>query len=674
MPNVPASRIQPDDLAAVVTASQADLRPDGRVVAYTRTEIDPVGDAYRSAIWQVPIDGGGPVQLTRGAGRDWAPRWSPDGRSLAFLSDRDGPPGQLYLLPLAGGEPRRLTSLTGGAGPAVWSPDGTRLAFSARVAKEAPPADPAARDRWAQRPRVVTRGQYKADGSGYTFDAVAHLFVVTLESGEVAQLSSGDAEHLAPAWSPDGRSLAFVRSRAGVADYSLFDLWTADADLRNGRRLSEDVGRAVAPAWSPDGRSIAVYGCAQQQPGFGDPVVRVWVVAASGGRPRRLADAYDRSVALARSPEATTPPVWSRDGRSVTVPVADAGSVHLVRVSVADAATDASADASAGVVVGGERQVLDASAAAGRIAFTATDWYTPADVYACAADGTGERRLTRVSDGSLSGAVLPRVERRRFGGAAEGGLDGWVVHPVDGKRPAPLLAEIHGGPHSFHGNAFPGGMFQVFALASRGWAVLLLNPTGSSSYGRAFAYGIHGRWGEADLAEQLAAVDALVADGVADPARLAVSGYSYGGFMTAWTITHTDRFRAAVVGAPVMNLESFYGTSDIGPWFGSWQVGGDLVGHRETYRRLSPINYVERVVTPTLIVHGEGDDRCPIGQGEELYQGLLAAGRAPVEFVRYPGQSHGFRGLGRPSHRVDVVRRIVEWVERHTLADRGAGS
>jgi len=674
MPNAPARRIQPDDLAAVVTASQAQVRPDGRVVAYTRTEVDLAGDAYRSAIWLVPADGGDPVQLTRGAGRDSAPRWSPDGRSLAFVSDRDGRPGQLYLLPLAGGEPRRLTSLPGGAGAAVWSPDGTRLAFCARVAKEAAPTDPAARDRWSKRPRVVTRAQYKADGTGYTFDAVSHLFVVTLAGGKVAQLTSGDAEHLTPAWSPDGRSLAFVRARTGPADYSLFDLWIADADGRHERRLCEDVGRAVAPAWSPDGRSIAWYGHDHQEPGFGDPMVRVWVIAASGGRPRRAMDAYDRSVALSRPPEASSAPAWSPDGRTVTVPVADAGSVHVVQMSVADASPDASGDASVRVLIGGERQVLDASTAAGRIAFVATDWHTPADVYACAADGSGERRLTRLVGGGWSGATLPRVERRRFGGAADGGLDGWVVHPVDGRAPAPLLVEIHGGPHSFHGNAFPGGMFHVFALASRGWAVLLLNPTGSGSYGRAFAHGIRGRWGEADLAEQLAAVDALVADGVADPARLAVSGYSYGGFMTAWTITHTDRFRAAVVGAPVVNLESFHGTSDIGPWFGPWEAGGDLVGRRETYRRLSPITYVDRVATPTLIVHGEGDDRCPIGQGEEFYQGLLAAGRAPVEFVRYPGQSHAFRGSGRPSHRIDLVRRIVEWVERHTLAEHGVGA
>ncbi|MBI1801307.1 MAG: S9 family peptidase, partial [Chloroflexi bacterium] len=207
------------------------------------------------------------------------------------------------------------------------------------------------------------------------------------------------------------------------------------------------------------------------------------------------------------------------------------------------------------------------------------------------------------------------------------------------------------------------GYFYRYVLAGLGWAVLALNPTGSSSYGKQFAHGIRGRWGEHDLPEQLGAIDALVAEGLADDDRLAVAGYSYGGFMTSWTIGHTDRFRAAVVGAPVTNLESFHGTSDIGMWFGPWEMKGDIISNRETFRALSPIAYVDRVSTPTLILHGEADDRCPIGQGEEFFTGLAALGKAPVEFVRYPGGSHLFIINGRPSHRVDFSQRVVEWVE-----------
>ena len=651
--------LQPDDLVAIRTVADAQLSPDGSRVAYTLTEIDMGEDGYRATVWLVPAQGGEPVQLTRGPKRDSAPRWSPDGAWLAFLSDRDGQAAQLYLLPARGGEPRKLTSLAYAAGPAVWSPDGTRIAFAARVPKETPPDNAAARARWAERPRVVTKAQYKADGLGYVFDATSHLLVLSVADGTVTQVTHGDGDAVAPAWSPDSKRIAFSRARGGIADFSLFDIWVIDADGGGARRVTEDVGRATSPAWSGDGAWIACYGQDAQEPGMGDPMARVWLVPAAGGAPRRLTAGFDRQVVLLPRPAVTPGAVWSTDGGTVTFVAADSGNAHIVRVSVADGSTR--------TVVAGERQVLYASAAAtaGRIAFIATDPHTPSDVFVCAWDGTAERRLTRVNEALLSQLALPRVERRAFASPHGGTIEGWLIRPTSRSGPAPLVLDIHGGPASFHGNLFSLGYFYRYVLASRGWAVLALNPTGSGSYGKAFAHGIRGRWGEYDLPEQLAAVDALVADGIADADRLAVAGYSYGGFMASWTITHTDRFKAAVVGAPVIDLESFHGTSDIGMWFAPWEMQGDLVTHRDTYRRLSPINYVERVTTPTLVLHGEADGRCPIGQGEELFIGLVAAGRVPTEFVRYPGAGHLFLGNGRPSHRLDFTRRVIAWLERY---------
>ena len=656
-----ARPIVPEDLMAIKSVADVQLSPDGRHVAYVLTEISLEEDSYRSTIWIAPATGGPPVQLTRGPGRDSAPRWSPDGLSLAFLSDRGGGRPQMFLLPMTGGEPRRLTAAGHGAGPASWSPDGTKVVFAATAPKEHAPAGKA-ESHWAHRPRVVSRAQYKADGVGYTFDACSQLFALCVGSGTFAQLTSGDQESRAPAWSPDGTQIAFSRARSGVADFSLFDIWTVDADGGSSSRLTESIGRATSPTWSPDGAMIACYGTDAQEPGYGDPMTRVWLVPASGGAARTLTAEYDRSVVLLPPPAVTPGPVWSADGDSVTFVAADAGNAHVVRAEVSTAAVR--------TVVGGERQVLSASAGegAGRIAFAASDPHLPSDVFTCRWDGGDEQRLTRINVPELSQWALPRVGRRAFSVPDHGTVEGWLFQPSAGAGAAPLLVDIHGGPASFHGNVFSAGYFYRYVLASRGWAVLALNPTGSGSYGKAFAHGIRGRWGERDLPEQISAVDALVAEGTADDERLAVAGYSYGGFMTSWAVAHTDRFKAAVVGAPVVNLESFHGTADIGMWFAPWEMRGDLATHREVYRRLSPINYVDRVTTPTLILHGEADDRCPIGQGEELFIGLIASGKAPAEFVRYPGGSHLFLNTGRPSHRLDVTARIVAWLEKHVTA------
>jgi len=605
---------------------------------------------------------------------------------MAFLSDREGGDGnapQLYVIPTTGGEARRLTDLEKGAGPAVWSPDGTQIAFAARWLEEQPPKGKDERARWDQRPKVVTRAQYKTDGQGYTLDASSRLFIVNVSSNghnhsdsDLQPLLDSDGEDRAPAWSPNGTQIAFTRTRTDVDDYSLSDLWvvestrTRDAKGTNARRLTEKVGRAAAPSWSPDGATIAVFGTDEQGPGFGEHLIRVWLVPAGessgpgapGGdraTPRCLTADYDRGAFLAAPPAVAPGPLWSMDGSSLSYVAAVDGCLHVVRASLAGATVQP--------IVTGERWMMNVSAPAeaGLLAFVANSPSEPGDVYVCRLDGSQERRLTEVNRDWLSSIALPPVERRRFTSPHGGEIDGWLFRPQGANGPAPLLLQIHGGPHSYAGSKFEATAFYAYVLAARGWAVLALNPTGSGSYGKAFAHGIRGRWGEHDLPEQIAAVDALIAEGLADPVRLAVAGYSYGGYMASWTIGHSDRIKAAVVGAPVTNFESFHGNSDIGLWFSPWELRGSIFDARETYRRLSPVQHVAACTTPTLILHGEADDRCPIGQGEELYAALVASGKAPVAFVRYPGGAHGFVSSGRPSHRVDYSRRVVEWMERY---------
>ena len=318
--------VEPVDLLALKTVADVQLSPDGRRVAFVLNELDTAEDAVRSSIWVVETASGrlsralhprpGQRQrppLVAGRGHPGLPR---TGRR-----DRQGQERpQLYLVPSDGGEARRLTDLEEGAGAATWSPDGTRLAFAARVPRATAPEAAAERARWEQRPRVVTRAQYKADGQGFTFDAVGHLFVVDVadERRPVAtQITFGEAEHRGPAWSPDGAQLAFTRDRPGVADYSLSDLWVAGADGTGARRLTEDAGRVCWPSWSPDGTALAFYATDVQEPGLGDPAVRVWTVATGGGgpaAPRRVAPGDDRSAFPGRLPQVSPGPAWSPDG------------------------------------------------------------------------------------------------------------------------------------------------------------------------------------------------------------------------------------------------------------------------------------------------------------------------------------------------------------------------
>ncbi len=649
--------VQPEDLLTLKAVADVQLSAAGDI-AYVLTEIDMASDAYRSNVWLVPAgDATRPVQFTRGPGRDSAPRWSPDGRSLAFLSDRDDDVPRLYVMPVAGGEARCLTALEDGAGPAVWSPDGASLLFSASVPVNQPPENAGERARWRRRPRVVTRAHYKSDGFGYTLGSRAHLFVVPAGGGEPRQITHGDCNERVPAWSADGQSIAFSRTRDDIVESDVTDIWVMDAAGGNERRLTTLEYMAGSPSFSPDGGAVAFY--AAGAPFV--PHVDVWTVAVAGGGAHRVTAKLAGGAVQLPAPASSPAPVWSAGGDTLTFLAASRGSVHLVRARVADGDIQS--------VVTGDRVILAASVApaaapsdGGRIAFAASTPDNPGDIHLCDWNGANERRLTAVNAAVLSGLALPRVERRVFAGPHGVAVEGWLTYPMGCDVPAPLVVDIHGGPHGFTGNGFP--WLHRYALAGRGRAVLALNPTGSTSYGREFALGLRGRWGELDLPEQLAAVDALIAEGIADPDRLAVTGYSYGGYMTAWAITHTDRFKAAVVGAPLTDLESATRTSDISMKYLPWCLGVDTREDRENPRRLSPAGYVERVTTPTLILQGEADDRCPPGQAEQLYTGLVMAGRAPAEFVRYPGSSHSFPLTGRPSHRVDFARRIVDWVAR----------
>jgi dipeptidyl aminopeptidase/acylaminoacyl peptidase len=531
--------------------------------------------------------------------------------------------------------------LKAGAGEPVWSPDGERIAFSAPLAIETP----------VTAPKVVRKLSYKMDGIGLTLEGKTQIFVVSARGGDAVQLTEGAGDAMEPSWSPDGAQLVFSRLRAGSRDGHRSDLWVLDVGTRAARQMTSSVAHVMAPAWAPNGQLVAFYGSKEE----GDSRRQLWLTEPRPGTERRCTgeDHEIPSFPLGR----TRPPVWSTDSSEVLVALLATSRSRIARVLL---------DGTTREVWGGDRQtsVLVGASGPELIAVVSSDTCGYARTSCATWDGERERLLVDLNEGWAQQRVWPKSTLRTFRGtSATTSRHGLLMTP-EGRGPWPLLVDVHGGPHSYIEFDYAYHPYWHM-LVSRGWAVLSLNSIGSASYGKEFSESLRGRWGEADLPEHLAAVDGLIAEGVADGERLAIAGKSYGGYLAAWAVGNTRRFRAAVCSAPVTNLESHFGTSDTGYYVDPYDMGREPSDDRDRYHRLSPIHWAHAAVTPTLILQGEEDQRCPIGQAEEFFTALMRAGHAEVEFVRYPGADHHLAESGRPSHRLDYHERIVSFLERH---------
>ena len=327
--------IRPNHLTHFKTIADIQLSCDGDRIAYVMTKIDVERDDYRADIWVMPIQSRESIRLTHGLYRESAPRWSPDGTQIAFLSDHFVEPVQIYVMPVGGGMARKLTSLANGVGPGVWSPGGTHLLFAAQVSKMEMIVNGSS-DRRNQLPKVVTKPYYKADGQGYLLNTWSHLFIVPVGGGDTVQITDGDCDDFSPVWSPDGQRIAFCRKRNGATDFNESDLWIMDADGGSLRQIATHVRHVISPSWSPDGASIAFYGTDDDTIGLDESLYRVWVVPASGGEPHCLTAEYDRGVIMLPRPAITPGPVWSPDSATVSFRVADRGNIHIMRASVTD--------------------------------------------------------------------------------------------------------------------------------------------------------------------------------------------------------------------------------------------------------------------------------------------------------------------------------------------------
>ena len=653
--------MRPEDVYALTSVSEPRLSPDGRRVAYVVHWVDREANGYRSAIWLRSLDGSSePRQLTSGLRRDWSPRWSPDGRWLAFLSNREGEdekaPGQLYVLPADGGEPRRLTDGPEPVEAIAWAPDSQRIAFARRV------RDPAYEEEDERRrpPRRFTRLFYKLDSVGWTGDRRKHLFLVGLAGGE-RQLTDGDCEDDEPAWTPDGRRIVFTSLRGERWDVdpvsALYELQLEPAGSEP-RRLSAADEHASRASVSPDGLLVAYL----HEPADGTEPhhSQVAVRALAGGEGRVLTRSLDRQCApypLGREP------VWDGAGRLVFA-VEDGGNVHLYAV-----AADGSGEPE--LLVGGEQVVGLFDVRADALVYTASTHARPHELFAA-----GGRRLTSVCDGFVAGRDLAQAERFTAVSADGTEVDAWLVRPPgfeEGQRYPALLA-IHGGPFTQYGTGFF-DEFQVYAGA--GYCVLFSNPRGGSGYSEAWGRAIRGPaggagpgWGSVDYEDLMGVVDsALARFPFLDRERLGVLGGSYGGYMTSWIVGHTSRFRAAVSERAVNQLVSAFGSSDLF-WIFQRELGGPLWEHVDDWLRISPASYARQIETPLLIVHSEDDLRCHVEQAEHLFTLLRLLGKE-VEMLRFPAEGHELSRSGSPRHRVQRFEAILDWFGRYLAPGAG---
>ena len=644
----------PQDITRIRLVSDPQISPDGQQVAFVVTMLAEEKDQYLSNIWMVDTAGGEARRFTTGPKRDTKPRWSADGARLAFLSEREAhPKAQMYVMPAAGGEPTRLTTLPNGVMHYVWSPDGTRLALIARVGGWQEPASE--EERQTSKPvRVITTLKYKANGEGFIYDRRPHLFVVSADGGEPRQLTEGDFANAAPTWSPDGMHLAFVSARHEERDYdNASDIWIIPAHGGEARRLTDTAGPVSSPAFSPDGRALAYLGHGYRHESGRN--MRVFTMPVAGGMPTCLTRALDRTCVPFFSQVA---PLWSVDSAWITFAIEDQGDVPIYRVRADGTATPER-------IITGERQVtgLSASRDGVLLAFAAMDAVSPAEVFVCQADGTGEKRLTDLN--RVWKAEVARSQPERFRYERDGRqFDAWVMRPF-GWKPGvryPALLNIHGGPHTQYGQHFF-DEFQVYAGA--GYAVIYTNPRGSQGYGEEFTRAVIGDWGGGDFADVMAGLDeALGRYDFIDPEWLGVMGGSYGGFLTSWTVGQTHRFKAACSERAVNNTYTLFGTSDIGHSFSEAQSGYLPWDNMQWYIDHSPLTYAKDIVTPLLIMHSESDLRCPMEQAEQLFVALKTQ-RKQVVFVRFPDEDHELSRSGRPRHRLERFRLILDWFARY---------
>jgi len=656
-----------EDLYRFQLISDCAISPDGRHMVFCVHGVERKTQKKHANLWIVPTDGGRARQFTCGKHVDSQPKWSPDGNQIAFLSTRsDEKQAQTYIISFHGGEACPLTNLKGTFDTFEWSPDGKQLVcqFRKRDRDAIEREEDEEKKKLGILSRHIRRVFYKLDDTGYLPKERWHLWIIDARGGRARQVTHGDVyDEWEPSWSPNGDQIVFCsnRSKDPDLDPDAIDLFVMPSSGGSMRKLDAPFGRKMLPRFSPDAQWIAYIGCEGRGQWWKNDCL--WVVAATGQHPaRNLTEQFDFDVSSSTltdmSAPAMTPPTWSRDGGRIYFQVSRHGNTVLTSISRKGDNLES--------IVGDEGVVgtFSFDKAERTLAYFHANATDPGQIWVYGLSSKRARKLTHFSENLLRGIDLGEVEAAWFEGAAGNDVQGWILKPpgFDQSKQYPSILEIHGGPLLQYGNLF---MHEFYYLAAHGYVVYFCNPRGSRGYGEAHAKAIWNAWGTADYEDLMAWVEFVAKKPYIDHERMGVTGGSYGGFMTNWIIGHTNRFKAAVTQRCVSNQISAWGSSDFN-WIFEQTIGSDQPPWEnfEQYWSQSPLKYMGRATTPTLVIHSEQDLRCPLEQGEQVYVALKKQG-VDTELVLFPDEPHGLSRTGRTDRRIERLNHILRWFDRY---------
>ena len=669
----PRRPIAETDLLRLRWIADPQISPDGRQIAYVLVTVNEKEDRYDTSLRIVDASAGAVPRPLTGGPRDSAPRWSPDGRTVAFLRAPEKGPPQIELLSLAGGEPGPLTDLPKGASAPVWSPDGKSIVFISATTPEDLAERKAGTSPKTKKSdvRVVTEPIYRLNGAGFLDPAEHdHLWVVAAAPvpGGIPtprQLTHGKFDEASPAWAPDGSRVYFVSDRADdpfhkPADGNVYSVPASGGELST---VADSDGPISDVALSPDGRRLAFHGWINPERTRSYDKVDLFVF--DGRSARNLTADWEADLTNFVAYD-THPPrgggdaeavVWTPDGAAFFAVGTVHGAANLFRVDASSGAREA--------IVGGDREVVAFSAThdASRFALTIDDGAHPGELYVLDAATRRLTRLTGENDALLAEVEVSLPEKFVYTSFDGTKIDAWVVKPpaFDPKKKYPLILNIHGGPHIEYGETF----FHEFQwMAAKGYVVLAPNPRGSASYGQAFGNSIQYEYPGDDYRDLMAGVDELIRRGYVDEKKLGITGGSGGGLMTNWAITQTNRFGAAVAQRSISDWAGWWYDLDVPIFTPAWFRKFPFQ-EPEEYRRRSPVTYAERVTTPYLTIEGENDLRAPTDSGGgAMFRALKALNKTAV-MVLFPGETHELSRSGKPSHRVARLRHILKWFDKY---------